>query len=412
MNTNSRLNALLEVPQRLRTNGSSSSCSQSPSTTAKPFYDHDNITIYHHDFIESSPIRPKSVDLIVTSPPYNLDISYGNHNDKLPYKKYQQFTRKWLKQCFRLAKPEGRLCVNVPLDKNKGGQQSVYADITTIAKKAGWKYHCTIVWNEQNISRRTAWGSWKSASAPFIIAPVEMIVVFYKKHWRKTLGSHLNDLTRNEFLEWTNGVWTFSGESKKRVGHPAPFPIELPRRCIKLFSFVGDTIFDPFLGSGTTLMACLQTKRKGVGTDIDKQYCELAKHRILDFMNHPLHLLSETHLNDNSLQELLATNKRSLRPPSTKQIAMALAKACQLPYRGVTKSGRRVHMPSGDQVKLWIGAELNSTAPQLRGADLPTNGQIATVLSKILKMPAQETHNGEFSPISADQIKLWVERHT
>lgn len=84
-----------------------------------------------------------------------------------------------------------------------------------------------------------------------------------------------------EFMEWTNGVWNFSGESKKRVGHPAPFPIKLPRRCIKLFSFIGDTILDPFLGSGSTLPACLETGREGFGVDIDKKYCELAKKRLL-----------------------------------------------------------------------------------------------------------------------------------
>jgi hypothetical protein len=302
--------------------------------------------------------------------------------------------------------------VNVALDKNKGGHQSVYADITTIAQKVGWKYHCTIVWNEQNISRRTAWGSWKSASAPYIIAPVEMIVVFYKDVWKRTLGSHRNDLVRDEFLAWTNGVWTFQGESKKRVGHPAPFPVELPRRCIKLFSFVGDTVFDPFLGSGTTLMACLQTKRKGVGIDIDKRYCELAKRRILEFMRHPLHRLSETRRNNNSLQKLLATNESTLRPPSIKQIALVLAKACELRYRGMTRSGKRVHMPSSEQVKLWIGRKLRRKVSPSRGADLPTNEQIAVVLSKILKVPLGEIHNGKSSPISADQIRLWIERHT
>jgi len=91
------------------------------------------------------------------------------------------------------------------------------------------------------------------ASAPFVIAPVELIVVLYKKHWRKVSGSGKSDITRDEFIQWTNGLWTFKGESKKRIGHPAPFPIELPKRCIKLFSFVGDTILDPFVGSGTTL---------------------------------------------------------------------------------------------------------------------------------------------------------------
>lgn len=83
-------------------------------------------------------------------------------------------------------------------------------------------------------------------------------------------------------MEWTNGVWNFSGESKKRVGHPAPFPVELPKRCIKLFSFVGDTIFDPFLGSGSTLLACLQTGRVGIGIGFDKNTCEKVKRCILD----------------------------------------------------------------------------------------------------------------------------------
>ena len=83
-------------------------------------------------------------------------------------------------------------------------------------------------------------------------------------------------------MDWTNGVWTFSGESKKRVGHPAPFPIELPKRCIKLFSYIGDVILDPFLGSGTTLIACHKFKRVGIGVDIDKEYCDLAIKRLED----------------------------------------------------------------------------------------------------------------------------------
>jgi len=240
-----------------------------------------DITIYNDDILTIDCIKENSIDLIVTSPPYNVDIKYGSYNDKMDYKKYLDFTEEWLKKCYELAKYDGRFCLNIPLDKNKGGQQSVCADITTIAKSAGWKYHSTIIWNEQNISRRTAWGSWLSASAPYVIAPVEVIIVFYKKIWKKTSGSGKSDINKKEFLEWTNGVWNFNGESKKRVGHPAPFPVELPKRCIKLFSFVGDTILDPFLGSGSTLLACVQTNRKGIGIDIDKSYCELSKQRLI-----------------------------------------------------------------------------------------------------------------------------------
>lgn len=248
--------------------------------TNELFFHKNSILIYNTDILKTASIEKNSIDLIVTSPPYNVDIQYNSHNDTMSYDDYLSFTKKWLERCYDFLKDDGRFCLNIPLDKNKGGQQSVCADITTIAKEIGFKYHSTIVWNEQNISRRTAWGSWLSASAPYVIAPVEVIVILYKKNWKKISGSQKSDITKSEFMEWTNGVWNFSGESKKRVGHPAPFPIELPKRCIKLFSFVGDTILDPFLGSGSTLLACLRTERKGIGIEIDKKYCELAKNRL------------------------------------------------------------------------------------------------------------------------------------
>lgn len=246
----------------------------------KPYFKLRSVCIYNSDILMVDPIKNSSVDLIVTSPPYNVDIKYENYDDKIPYSEYLVFTRKWMDRCYDLAKDDGRLCLNIPLDKNKGGQQSVYADFTTIAKEIGWKYHTTIIWNEQNISRRTAWGSWMSASAPFVIAPVEVIAVLYKKKWKKT-GSGESDISRDEFMEWTNGVWNFNGESKKKVGHPSPFPVELPKRCIKLFSYVNDLVLDPFLGSGTTLLACLQTGRRGTGIEINRNYCDLAKKRII-----------------------------------------------------------------------------------------------------------------------------------
>jgi len=246
----------------------------------KIYFKTKDITVYNDDFLTISAIGEGSVDLIVTSPPYNVDIHYNSFNDSIPYNKYLEFTELWLEKVLKLVKDDGRMCLNIPLDKNKGGQQSVYADIITIAKKVGWKYHSTIVWNEGNISRRTAWGSWLSPSAPYVIAPVEMIAVLYKKRWKKQ-GRGESDITKEEFIEWTNGIWTFPGESKKRVNHPAPFPLELPKRCIKLFTFVGETVLDPFLGSGTTLVACALLNRRGIGVEIDKNYCEVAKNRLI-----------------------------------------------------------------------------------------------------------------------------------
>jgi len=248
----------------------------------RPFFTNENLrlSIFNEDFLKTESIENNSIDLIVTSPPYNVDIKYNSHDDKMDYDDYLKFSREWIKKAYDLAKSSGRFCLNIPLDKNKGGQQSVYADLTTIGKEIGWKYHSTIIWNEQNISRRTAWGSWMSASAPYVIAPVEVIVILYKEQWKKKENNRVSDITRDEFLEWTNGVWNFSGESKKRIGHPAPFPVELPKRCIKLFSYVDDVVLDPFLGSGTTALACQVLGRKCIGIEISKDYFEIAEKRL------------------------------------------------------------------------------------------------------------------------------------
>ena len=245
------------------------------------YFEEDNAKILYADTLNTRLITNGSIDLIVTSPPYNLDIDYLSHDDAQPYEEYLKFTQNWLKRCYKWLKDDGRMCLNIPLDKIKGGHQSVGADIIEIAKKAGFKYHATVIWNEGNISKNSAWGSWMSASCPYVIAPVELIVLLYKKQWKKTSGTKISDVKREEFISWTNGVWTFRGESKRKIGHPAPFPIELPKRCIKLFSFVGDTVLDPFMGSGSTVIAAKQNGRKGIGIDKELDYCELAMRRVL-----------------------------------------------------------------------------------------------------------------------------------
>ena len=244
------------------------------------FYRDGRICILNDDVFTTRAISPGTVDLVVTSPPYNVDIKYNSHNDRVSYEEYLLFSEKWMQRCYDWLRDDGRFCLNIPLDKNKGGHQSVGADLTAIAKKAGFSYHTTIIWNEGNISRRTAWGSWLSASAPHVIAPVELIVVLYKSKWKKTSGSGISDIARDEFMAWTNGLWTFNGEKKTKVGHPAPFPVELPLRCMKLFSFVGDTVLDPFMGSGSTLVAASHCNRRGTGIEIDPRYCGIAEKRI------------------------------------------------------------------------------------------------------------------------------------
>lgn len=252
-----------------------------------------NLVIYNEDFLKTH-LKNEVIDLIVTSPPYNVGIEYSQHKDSGSYDGYLDFSKKWLTQAYRVLKKDGRMCLNIPLDKNKGGNKSVGADLTVVAKKVGFKYHSTIIWNEGNISRRTAWGSFMSASAPYVIAPVEIIVVLYKESWKK-LNRGVSDIAKNDFMDWTNGIWTFNGESKKKIGHPAPFPIELPKRCIQLFSYQDDVVLDPFLGSGTTLIACNMYKRKGVGIEIDKQYFDLSVKRITQ----------ECHLNQVSIDEAI-----------------------------------------------------------------------------------------------------------
>ena len=237
-------------------------------------------TILNEDIFSTENIPRESIDLVVTSPPYNVDIQYNSHDDRTSYADYLEFSRRWMGRCHDWLRSDGRFCLNIPLDKNKGGQQSVGADLTTIAKDVGFSYHSTIIWNEGNISRRTAWGSWLSASAPYVIAPVELIVVLYKDSWKKTSGTRQSDITRDEFMAWTNGLWTFNGERKTKIGHPAPFPVELPLRCMKLFSFVGDTVLDPFMGSGSTLVAASRCGRSGIGVEIDPHYCRIALGRI------------------------------------------------------------------------------------------------------------------------------------
>ena len=252
---------------------------ETPIGVTSPVYEDHLTKIYCADSSHLDFMTDESVHLIVTSPPYNLDMSYNGYKDDVPYDGYLEWVSRWARELLRVAVVGGRACINIPLDSNKGGKRPVYADYVRIFLEAGWQYHTTIVWNEQNISRRTAWGSWMSPTAPFVTAPVEMIPVFFKDTWKRSKVGRTTDIERDEFLAWTLGVWTFPGANPARLGHPAPFPPELPDHLIKLYSFVEDIILDPFLGSGTTCAVAKRLRRTSIGVDIDEHYCEIAAQR-------------------------------------------------------------------------------------------------------------------------------------
>jgi len=233
-------------------------------------YENNGITVINDDTLQVN-IPENSVDLIVTSPPYNLDIKYVTYSDNLTYENYLEFTKKWLAKVLLFAKTDGRMRLNIPLDVSKPSKQSIYSDLLQIAKQVGWQYHGTITWLKQNVPKRSAWGSFQSASSPFTMAPTEMIGTFYKETWAKQRKG-TSSITKKEFTDYVIGLWDFKPETI--IDHVAPFPEELPNRCIKLFSYVDDVILDPFMGSGTTMVSAFKNKRNAIGVDISKVYCD------------------------------------------------------------------------------------------------------------------------------------------
>jgi len=225
----------------------------------------------------------ESVDVIVTSPPYNAGIDYGDYNDKQLMIDYEVFTKNWVAECFRITKPGGRFCININntlKDWQINKIISFTAFITQIAEKCGWEFREHITWikmkEEGDIyaGGKTAWGSWLSASNPQLRSFTEPILVFHKQSAKKEPVGE-SDLTKEEFLEWTKNAW-YVMPSNHEI-HPAVFPPEIPRRLIKLYSYVGDTIFDPFMGSGTTLLVAKKLKRNYIGCEINKRFFNIAK---------------------------------------------------------------------------------------------------------------------------------------
>jgi len=220
-----------------------------------------------------------SIHLMVTSPPYNAQKEYDQDLTLAEY--LDTLDRIW-REVFRVLVPGGRACINVA---NLGRKPYIPLHSFIIERMIaiGFLMRGEIIWDKAaSASPSTAWGSWQSASNPVLRDVHEYILVFSKDSFRRPKGEREDTITREDFLAWTKSVWSFPAVQARQVGHPAPFPVELPHRCIQLYSFRGDVVLDPFAGSGTTCLAAAQDGRRYVGYEINADYCQLAESRLAD----------------------------------------------------------------------------------------------------------------------------------
>lgn len=244
--------------------------------------------IYNMDCIDGlKQLDDNCIDLVVTSPPYNVDLGNNKYN-KNPYNLYNDNKEHdeyigWLKdifaECERVLKEGARICINVGDGKN--GAVSTHSDIIQMMTHGiGYIPMATIVWRKCQVAGRTAWGSFNSPSCPSFPTPFEYILVFAKGD-RKLQEKGETDLDKEEFVKWAYGEWTFAPESKQKVyGHPAMFPEELPKRCIKMFSWIGATVLDPLSGAGTTAVVAKKLNRNYIGFEISPEYIKIAEDRL------------------------------------------------------------------------------------------------------------------------------------
>ncbi|MDP6010166.1 MAG: site-specific DNA-methyltransferase [Candidatus Poseidoniaceae archaeon] len=228
-------------------------------------------------------IPDNTVHLMVTSPPYNAAKEY---DDDLTLKEYLGLLRDVFEECYRVLVPGGRAVINVA---NLGRKPYIplSSHINIIMQEIGFLMRGEIIWDKAaSAGSSCAWGSFKSASNPCLRDIHEYILVYSKGEYKLPRSpedkenGRVDTIVKEEFIQQTKSIWSFNTESAKRVKHPAPFPVELPRRCIEMYSFAGDVVLDPFLGSGSTAIAAIRTGRRYVGVDISQEYCEIAKSRI------------------------------------------------------------------------------------------------------------------------------------
>ena len=267
--------------------------------------------IINGDCVKVMASLPEScVDLIVTSPPYNVGIEYDKHQDRQSMEDYWQFTKDWLSESFRILKDDGRIAVNIPYEVNvqeRGGRILFMSEFYMIMKNLGFKFYGLVDLNEQSPhrSKTTARGSWMSPSAPYIYNPKECVILAYKKnHIKKIKGEpewvgeiidvEQEDGTtkkktvyqeehKKEFMDLVYGQWDYFADTKQMT--KATFSMDIPMKAIKILTYRNDVVLDPFTGSGTSLCAAEISGRRWIGIELSENYCKVAKDRVQHFID-------------------------------------------------------------------------------------------------------------------------------
>ncbi len=221
-----------------------------------------------------------SVHLVVTSPPYNVGKTYDKD---LTLDEYRQLLKTVFKEAHRVLVDGGRLCINVA-NLGRRPYVPIHSYVIHDMLEIGFLMRGEIIWNKaSSAGTSTAWGSWQSASNPTLRDVHEYILVFSRGSFSRKPADKKSTVSKDEFLEYTKSIWAFPTESATRLGHPAPFPVELPYRCIQLYTFGGDVVVDPFCGTGSTCIAAMKSGRHFVGYDNDRKFVDMAKDRIRHF---------------------------------------------------------------------------------------------------------------------------------
>jgi site-specific DNA-methyltransferase (adenine-specific) len=260
--------------------------------------------------VEMGKLPESTVDLVVTSPPYNVGIDYDSHDDRMTMEDYWEFTEQWLSKAYRLLKDDGRIAVNIPYEVNvqdRGGRILFMSEFWSVMKKVGFQFYGLVDLDENSPhrSKTTAWGSWMSPSSPYIYNPKECVILAYKKdRIKKVKGEpqwkgELVDLEqedgtikqkmmyqeedKKEFMSLVYGQWEYFADTKQQT--KATFSMDIPMKAIKILTYRNDVILDPFTGSGTSLCAAEISGRRWLGIELSENYTKVAKERVQHFVD-------------------------------------------------------------------------------------------------------------------------------